>query len=330
MNKRGGILSLKKEKGASFNMSRSPSNSQSDSEQNQPHQPFDSLPKFSDKLLLSPTLTSYGVEWSSASLEYYCQPAGETPKICLDHYVIGIHLGQDCHLEWQIDEVAKGRLQKKMVSSGFISLLPMQYSRWARWDRQTEALMLNLEPHLLTRNAAELLAVDQVELLPQTSLDDPLIVQIGLALKADLESHRPGGRLYAETLTNALAVHLLRNYSAHSHKSVHYLGGLSPTQLRLVMDYINDHLDQELSLDELAAIVQLSAFHFCRSFKRSTGFTPHQYVIRQRVERAKLLLKDGKMGIAEVAVACGFTHQSHLNRHFKRLTGITPKIFSKS
>jgi AraC family transcriptional regulator len=109
-----------------------------------------------------------------------------------------------------------------------------------------------------------------------------------------------------------------------------YIGGLSPTQLKRVTDYINDHLAQELSLEELAAIAQLSPYHFCRSFKRSIGFTPHQYVIRQRVERAKLLLKDGKMGIVEVAIACGFTHQSHLNRHFKRLTGVTPKKFSKS
>ncbi len=118
--------------------------------------------------------------------------------------------------------------------------------------------------------------------------------------------------------------------TSHNHKSVHYLGGLSPTPLRLVIDYINDYLDQELGLEELAAIAQLSPYRFCRSFKRSTGFTPHQYVIRQRVERAKLLLKDGKMGISEVAVACGFTHQSHLNRHFKRLTGVTPKKISKS
>lgn len=311
-------------------MSRSPLNSQSDSEQNQPYNDPDSPPRYADQLLLPPALTSYEAEWSSISLEHTHQQAGEIPKLCLDHYIIGIYLGQGCQLEWQIDGVARGRLQKKMFFSGCMSLIPMQHSHWARWDRSVEVLMLNLQPHLLTRNATELLAVDQVELLPQTLLDDPLILQIGLALKADLESHRPGGRLYAETLTNALAVHLLRNHSSHNHKSVHYLGGLPPTQLRLVTDYINDHLDQELGLEELAAIAQLSAFHFCRSFKRSIGFTPHQYVIQQRVERAKLLLKDGKMGISEVAIACGFTHQSHLNRHFKRLTGVTPKNFSQS
>jgi AraC family transcriptional regulator len=96
------------------------------------------------------------------------------------------------------------------------------------------------------------------------------------------------------------------------------------------MDYIHTYLDQDLSLEELAAIAQLSPYHFCRSFKQSTGFTPHQYLIRQGVERAKLLLKEGKIGILEVALTCGFTHQSHLNRHFKRITGVTPKKFSNS
>lgn len=312
-------------------MSRSPSNSQSDSDQSQPYNDSDSPLQYAHQLPPPPVLTSYEAGWNSASLEYFHLPAGETQKSCLDHYLIGIYFGQDYHqADLQIDGIAKGYPQRQTFFDGAIALVPMKHISWARWEQQSEALMLNLEPHLLTRIATELLAVDQVELLPYTQLYDPLIRQIGLALKADLESHKPGGRLYAETLTNALAAHLLRNYSAHSHKSVRYLGGLSPTQLRLVMDYINDHLDQDLSLQELAAIAQLSAFHFCRAFKQSMGFTPYQYIIRQRVERAKLLLKDGKMGISEVAIACGFTHQSHLNRHFKRLTGVTPKNFSKS
>lgn len=311
-------------------MPQSPSESQSDFEQSQSPRHSDISLRYTHQLPAPPVLTSYGAEWSNVSLEHHHLPAAETPKLCFDHYVIGIYFGQGCQVEWQIDGIAKGRTQSQMRFDGDMALAPPKHVNWARWNRQIEALTLNLKTDLLTRNAAELLAVDQVELLPYVQPCDPLILQIGLALKADLESHRLGGRLYAETMATALAVHLLRNYSAHNYKSVRYLGGLSPTQLKLVIDYISDHLDQELSLEELATIVQLSAFHFCRSFKRSTGFTPHQYVIQQRVERAKLLLKGGKLGISEIAIACGFTHQSHLNRHFKRLTGVTPKIFSKS
>ena len=87
------------------------------------------------------------------------------------------------------------------------------------------------------------------------------------------------------------------------------------------------YLDRDLTLTELAAIAQLSPNYFTRSFKQSTGFTPHQYVIRQRVEKAKQLLVEGQLAIADIALEVGFAHQSHLNRHFKRWVGVTPKAF---
>ncbi|MBD0390270.1 MAG: helix-turn-helix transcriptional regulator [Nostoc sp. C3-bin3] len=282
--------------------------------------------QYPDVFPRSPVLTSYKTDWSSISLEYQHQPAGETPTVCVDHYMVGIYLGQVCQLEHVLD----GHLQTKMVSSGAVMLCPMHRSHSFRWDREIHAMGLNLMPELLARNASELSGTDRVEFIPHFALYDPLIQQIGLALKADLESHKPGGRLYAESMANALAVHLLRRYSSHSHQPIRSFDGLVPHQLRQVTDYINDNLEQDLGLEELAAIAQLSQFHFSRSFKRSMGLSPHQYVIRQRVERAKQLLKQGKMSICEVAIACGFTHQSHLNRHFKRLTGVTPKTFSKS
>lgn len=312
-------------------MSRSPSNSYSDSKQNHPQEDSDAPLGCSEQLPTPPTLTSTEAGWSSVSFEYYNHlVAGETSKLCFDHYAIAVTLGQGFQLDWQIEEVARGQVQRQMFFYGGMTLVPMKHVSWGAWNQPHQGFSISLKPELLTRNAAELLGADHVEVLPQKPFYDPLILQIGLALKADLESHRPGGRLYAEAMATALAVHILRNYSVQSHQTVRYLGGLSSTQLKRVTDYINDHLDRELSLEELAAIAQLSPYHFCRSFKRSAQLTPHQYVIRQRVERAKLLLKDDKMGISEVAIACGFTHQSHLSRHFKRLTGMTPKKFSQS
>jgi AraC family transcriptional regulator len=99
-------------------------------------------------------------------------------------------------------------------------------------------------------------------------------------------------------------------------------------RLRAVIEYIDEHLGSELSLDDLAAVARLSPYHFARLFKNSTGLPPHQYVIARRVERAKELLRDRvRLPLAEIALEMGFSSQSHFTRHFKRLVGVTPRLF---
>lgn len=96
-----------------------------------------------------------------------------------------------------------------------------------------------------------------------------------------------------------------------------------------MIDYIDAHLDCDLTVATLAAIAQVSPSYFSNLFKQSTGLSPHQYVIRCRIDRAKQLLRQG-MSIAEIAYSLGFTHQSHFSHHFKRLVGSSPKVFLKS
>ena len=102
------------------------------------------------------------------------------------------------------------------------------------------------------------------------------------------------------------------------------MGGLSPRQLQQTRDFIAEHLANDIWLDDLAELTGLTAKHFARAFKQSTGLPPHQYLILQRIEAAKRHLIDGKMGLASIALACGFADQSHFTATFRRAVGASP------
>jgi AraC family transcriptional regulator len=293
-------------------------------------QPLENASNYPKRLLevfeQAPTLTSLNAEWNGITLEAFCLPPGETPEFCLDHHVVSFNMRQQV----QVDHIVEGKFRQATYLQGTAVICPIHSGHSFRWNSELQTLSLNLKPDLLNLHAIELLGREQVELIPHFAFQDGLIYQIGLALQAELRSQGCGSRLYAETLANTLAIHLLRHYSTQSHRPVTCNGGLAQHKLRLITDYINDYVERELSLKELAAIAQMSQYHFCRAFKQMTGLSPHQYLIRQRVERAKQLLQKGGISLSAVAIACGFTHQSHLHRHFKRLTGVTPKKFLNS
>lgn len=105
---------------------------------------------------------------------------------------------------------------------------------------------------------------------------------------------------------------------------------LSPGELRSIIEYVEERLDSNLSLHRLADLVGMNVYHFLRSFRQSTGIPPHQYILRRRVERAKMLLLNGHLSIAEIALQCGFYSQSHLTTAFHRLTQFTPRDFRRT
>ncbi len=105
--------------------------------------------------------------------------------------------------------------------------------------------------------------------------------------------------------------------------------GLNARVMTRVVTYIEDNLGEELSLGTLASVACVSRFHFARMFKLSTGYSPMAYVLRRRIERARLQLVQGYQKLSDLAAELGFCDQSHFTRIFRRMTGFTPGQYAR-
>ncbi|MGG6263434.1 helix-turn-helix domain-containing protein [Leptolyngbya sp. AN03gr2] len=259
--------------------------------------------------------------WQDIFLVHHRQPAWEMPENHLVQHILSINIGADRKIERVID----GQFQQEQFLSGNVAIYPAEVNYSLRWEKESEFLLLGIAPNWLSQIAIELSVPETVELMPLLSIHDPLIQNLALTLKAELDSPQMGGKLLVESIGQTLAIHLLRNYSSHRTQELPTYHGLPKYKLQQAIDYIHDFLDRELSLADLGAVVQMSPFHFAHLFKESTGLAPHQFVIRCRVERAKELLLQSSLSIADIAAEVGFANQSHLTRHFKRIVGLTPR-----
>jgi AraC family transcriptional regulator len=156
-------------------------------------------------------------------------------------------------------------------------------------------------------------------------MTDPRLRHIALALRAGVQSGDALDRMYGEALSTALAVHLLREYGTAVLEPKRPYGGLPREKLVRAVEYIQDQLNADLTVCGIAQAVSMSADHFAKLFKESTGQSPYRYVIEARVRKAKELLTTGNFTISEAAHQVGFVDQSHLTRHFKKVFGLTPK-----
>jgi AraC family transcriptional regulator len=272
-----------------------------------------------------PLLSSASTHWDELLICYDHFLPGQTPEICAKQHGIAIFVNMPKPA--QVKRIIDGRCVNECVAQGDMVIVPADTWTQTYSDTAAGAILVSLDTQVFARTIEETTERNSIELIPHFSTPDPLIHQIGLALKRALENAESTSRLYAETMTNALMMHMLQSYCAQRLTLPTYTGGLSKLKLQRVLDYIYAHLDCDLSLKELAAIVQISPHYFAQLFKQSTGISPHQYVIQQRIKRARELLKKQELTIADVAKIVGFVDQSHFHRHFKRLVGITPKAF---
>jgi AraC family transcriptional regulator len=273
-------------------------------------------------------LSSHKSGWKDIHLAHFYQPAWESPEFSNALHTIGLAIP---HQIVTNEFIVEGCLQRQQYhpNNPTIAIFPANRLYKIYLDKSLEFIHFYLEPSFVSHVAHEEINPDRVEILFKPNKADLLIYQICLALKADLNVDGSGTGFYADSMATTLAAHLLRHYSTHKYQLRQYEDGFSKHKLQQTFDYINAKLYENVSLTEIATELDMSQYYFCRLFKKSTGITPHQYLIQQRVERAKELLRqpENKIKIADVAMDCGFANPSHFAKHFRKYTGVSPKQF---
>lgn len=219
-----------------------------------------------------------------------------------------------------------GRSIRTAVASPCISVIPAGEPHTVTWKQEAELVVFFLAPAFVDSLAQEGAPAGRWQLIGNYAALDPFIRQLGLGLVRDLEGGRNPGQLYLESIACVLGRHLLNNYGMARAPVLDH-GGLPKHKLKRVTEYIEEHLVDNLTLEKLAEVAQLSAFYFAHSFKQSTGLAPHRYLLQCRIERARELLQRSDLTTAEVALAVGFADQSHMTATFRKFLGATPKAF---
>lgn len=226
-------------------------------------------------------------------------------------------------------QIQDGKTHTGLYQRGEILITPANTPLFVRWLGDEDCLQIRLSAKFIQSIAQETLNQDpdRLELLPGFQIRNPQLEACAMMLFAEYQPENLAHGLYLDSLTNVLAVNLIRDHTASKPRLKIYEGGLPQRQLSQVLDYIDAYLDRNIKLADLAQLLDMSSFHFSRLFKQSIGITPHQYLSQQRVEKAKKLLEKTDRLIIDIALECGFSSHSHLSKQFRKSTGMTPKAY---
>ncbi len=279
----------------------------------------------------APTLSSSSLGWESVVVRVHQEPSEmkeelivpTTPDILLLLTISGV-----MHVERRAQDGSQrsyiARAEDFCLTPGNAAPCSLRWKSLSPDPNHT--LYLHLNQRLYSRAVEELVDRDPARLVlrDHSVFQDPLLLQLALGLQREVRQLTSASKLYVETIAETMIVHLLRHYSTQHIALPEYLQRLSRQQMKLVTDFILAHLQDPLSLSMLAQQIGFSSYHFARLFRRTTGQSPHQFVLDKRLEAAQRLLKETDLPLARLAVEVGFSNQGHFTQVFKRHVGLTP------
>lgn len=226
-----------------------------------------------------------------------------------------------------------GHTFNDFLTPGDVAIIPAGVPSHWRWhdNKAHETLHMYLEPAFVEQVAKTCsLNHGQIAIEPQIGVRDEQLSHMAWSLLYELKAENIVGRLYADSVASVLAIQLVRRYSCLKDVGMKK-GGMAPHKLRRALEFISENVEQQqsIALDVVAQEVGMSRYHFSRVFKESMGLSPINYIVRQRIERAKKLLSETNLPIADIALQAGFSGQSHFTTFFHKLVGVTPRSFRR-
>lgn len=276
-----------------------------------------------------PVASSQNLGWNSLLVEEYRQPSGGMKfQAELDPAIVLVLTSKPHRIHEAIGE----HRHVGMYCQGHLSITPSNMPSSCFVEDKCHYLYVKISSDFIQAITEDYLDKDRdkIRLVPVFQARNLQLEHLLRLLQIELHQGGRRGHLYLDSLAHALAINLLQDYSATAFPIVQSNGGLGDHKLLQVTRYIDEALDQDIKLADLAQLVGVSQSHFSRLFKQSTGLSPHQYLLQQRVERAKQLLKYSGQSLVDIALACGFDSHSHFSRQFRKITGTTPTNFRKN
>jgi AraC family transcriptional regulator len=244
----------------------------------------------------------------------------------LSSHVVMTYYGADQEISWRCG----GMRQASRTRPGTITLIPEGHD--GRWDiaGPIEVSHVYLPQERLQAGADLLTGGKRVELIGRVGFEDPSAARILELLSREARLDDPSSRLFVEQAIDLLCLQLVRGHSSFGALTIEEpRGGLADWQVKRVTAYMREHLDEEIGLDELAATINLSRFHFCTAFRRATGQTPHQWLVHLRIARARQLLAVPELPVTEIALSVGYQTPSAFAAAFRKVTGTTPTDYRR-